>query len=98
MRLGIIFDRTPSFVIELEDAATEFSDMIARDDYSGDQATIDVHRMAVEHLVGSARKMGIDGRFMSTIAALMDQVVAGGGGTLEMASVFRVIRGTGHSS
>lgn len=88
-----LFESTPSFLVEMHDAASEYRDMIHSAVYTGDQATIDVHRSAIEHLSSSARSVGVDSRFVDVAADLLDEAIMAGNGGSEIASVFHVLRG-----
>ena len=53
------FDAMPSFDPEIKHAAKEYDEMIARDAYEGDQATLEeVHVAAMQHLLGCAEQTG----------------------------------------
>ena len=88
-----LFESTPSFLVEMGDAASEYWDMIRSNVYKGDQATIDVHRAAIEHLSSSARSTGVDSRFVDVGAELLDEAISAGSGGSEIAAVFNILRG-----
>ncbi|QLC24926.1 NAD(P)-dependent oxidoreductase [Parasphingopyxis algicola] len=88
------FAAMPSFIPEIEHAAREYDEMIARDDYRGDQAALAVHVAAMEHLASSAERTGLDTRFTDLLLSLYGEAVQKGDGEMEIAAGIKVIRNT----
>ena len=82
----------PSFGVELQDAAEEYGPMIDRNDFSGNQATIAVHRAALAHLQASARSGGLNAIHVDAAAAVLDAAIARGDAELEVAAAIRALR------
>ena len=60
---GHAFDAVPSFLVEIAAEAAYYRNLIARGDYSGDQASLDVHVAALHHIVDAAETSGVNGAF-----------------------------------
>lgn len=87
------FEAMPSFVPEITHAAREYDGMIAADTFTGDQATIDVHVAAMEHIAASARASGMDTRFTDLLLAVFGDAQRRGLGSLEIAASVQVLQG-----
>ena len=57
------FDAVPSILIEVGAEAAYYRELIALGDYHGDQATLDVHVSAMDSLVATAERNGINAKF-----------------------------------
>ncbi len=87
------FAAMPSFDPEIKHAAKEYDEMIAKDCYEGDQATLEVHVAAMQHLLGCAEQNGLDTRFTKMLTSLYGDAVENGLGDKEFAASIKVFRG-----
>ena len=85
------FDSIPSMLIEIAAEAAYYSDLIAREDYHGDQATLDVHVSAMEHIVATAKQNRIGTTFPLALRDLFGQAAARHGDE-EIAAAIEVFR------
>jgi 3-hydroxyisobutyrate dehydrogenase-like beta-hydroxyacid dehydrogenase len=87
-----IFEAVPSFQIEIAAEAAYAERLIARRDFKGDQATLDVHFAAMKHIAGSARSSGVDAAFPDVLLDIFGRAVALGHGDDEIAGAIEVLR------
>ena len=85
------FDAVPSMQIEISAEATYYRQLIARGDYHGDQATLDVHVSSMDHWVATAEQNGINARFPAVLRALFGEA-ASEHGDEEIAAAIEVFR------
>lgn len=88
-----LFAAMPSFDPEIKHAAAEYDGMIAADSFKGDQATLDVHVAAMQHLLSCAEQNGLDTRFTKMLASVYGDAVEHGLGDMEFAASIKVFRG-----
>ncbi len=86
------FAAVPSWLVEIAAEAEYARGLIARRDYRGDQASLDVHVAAMEHIVGSANASGVSDAFPRLLVDLFSQAVARGHGAEEIAAGIEVLR------
>lgn len=89
---SLLFGAMPSFLPEISHAAREYDGMIAKNDFTGNQAALYVHLAAMEHLSDSARQVGMDSRFTELLLAFYGQAVRDGDGDKEIAAAIKVAR------
>lgn len=89
---GAAFDAVPSWLVELAAESEYYRGLIARGDYAGDQATLDVHVAAMEHILGAARASGVSAAFPALLVDLFGAAVARGHGDHEIAAAIEVLR------
>ncbi|OEJ25622.1 6-phosphogluconate dehydrogenase [Streptomyces agglomeratus] len=87
---------TPVAVRWLTGAVTGFmgayAEQVDAGHYPGDDATLDVHRAAIGHLVHAGRDRGIDGRLPELSQALIERAVVGGNGSDSYARLVELFR------
>lgn len=86
------FGAVPSWLIEIDAEADYARRLIARGDFTGDQATLDVHLAAMHHIVDAAGASGVDDAFPRLLVDLFGAAVARGGGAHEIAGAIAVLR------
>ena len=69
--------------------------LIARRDYRGDQATLDVVVASIDHIVAAAGASGVNGAFPRLLRDLFGRAVADGHGGEEIAAAIDVFRRPG---
>ncbi|MBT2492295.1 NAD(P)-dependent oxidoreductase [Streptomyces sp. ISL-96] len=69
-----------------------YAEQVDAGHYPGDDATLDVHRAAIGHLVHAGRDRGIDGRLPELSQALIERAVAGGNGQDSYARLVELFR------
>ncbi|MFN3643579.1 MAG: NAD(P)-dependent oxidoreductase [Gemmobacter sp.] len=79
-----VFQSVPSWLVEIEAEAEYSRALIQRGDFRGNQANLDVHLAAMQHLLHTARANRISTVFPSTIVELFGEAVARGHGALEI--------------
>jgi 3-hydroxyisobutyrate dehydrogenase-like beta-hydroxyacid dehydrogenase len=89
---GVVFDAVPSFGIEIAAEAHYARGLIRRRDYHGDQATLDVHLAAMEHIVAAAGESGVSDALPRLVRDVAAQAVAEGRGGEEIAALLEVLR------
>lgn len=85
------FDIVPSIEIEVSAEAAAYGEMLARADYRGVEATLDVHVASMDAWVSTAAQNGIDVRFPTVLRELFAEAAATHG-TEEIAAAFEVFR------
>ncbi|MET9518392.1 NAD(P)-binding domain-containing protein [Streptomyces sp. NPDC002994] len=87
---------TPVVTRWLRGAVTGFmgayAEQVDAGHYPGDDATLDVHRAAIGHLVHAGRDRGIDGRLPELSQALVERAVDGGNGGDSYARLVELFR------
>ncbi|MBT2397695.1 NAD(P)-dependent oxidoreductase [Streptomyces sp. ISL-100] len=69
-----------------------YAEQVDAGHYPGDDATLDVHRAAIGHLVHAGRDRGIDGRLPELSQALVERAVDGGNGGDSYARLVELFR------
>jgi 3-hydroxyisobutyrate dehydrogenase-like beta-hydroxyacid dehydrogenase len=87
-----VFQAVPSFLVEIAAEAAYYGTLLRRGDYRGDQATIDVHVAAMEHIARTATQNGINAEFPELILDLFSRAAATGHGLEEIAGAIDVFR------
>ena len=88
----VVFDAIGSFGIEIAAEARYARNMVRRRAYHGDQATLDVHLAAMEHIVAAAAESGVNGALPRLVRDLAAQAVDNGRGDEEIAALVEVLR------
>jgi 3-hydroxyisobutyrate dehydrogenase-like beta-hydroxyacid dehydrogenase len=86
-----LFDAMPSMLVEIAAEAAYYRDLIGRGDYHGDEATLDVHVSAMDHLVATADQNRINGTFPRFLRDLFGTAAAAHGDE-EIAAAIEVFR------
>ena len=86
------FDAVTSLAGDLAIAADECRDMISRGEYGGDQATLDVHVAAIEHIVASATASGVNAVLPAALLEVFDKAARSGHGDDEIAAAIEIFR------
>ena len=89
---AVVFDSVPSFGIEIAAEAAYARGLIRRRNYRGNQATLDVHLAAMEHIVAAAGDSGVNDALPRLVRDLAAQAVAEGHGDDEIAALVEVLR------
>jgi 3-hydroxyisobutyrate dehydrogenase-like beta-hydroxyacid dehydrogenase len=89
---AVAFDAVPSFGIEIAAEAAYARGLIRRRNYRGNQATLDTHLAAIEHIVAAADESGVNGGLVRLVRDLAAQAVAEGHGEDEIAALVEVLR------
>jgi 3-hydroxyisobutyrate dehydrogenase-like beta-hydroxyacid dehydrogenase len=89
---GAAFDALPSWLVEIAAEGEYARRLIRRSDFTGDQATLDVHLAAMRHILGAARLSGVDEAFPRLLVDIVSRAVARGHGAEEIAGVVQVLR------
>jgi 3-hydroxyisobutyrate dehydrogenase-like beta-hydroxyacid dehydrogenase len=89
---SVVFDAVPSFNVEIAAEAAYARGLIRRGEYGGNQATLDVHLAAIEHIVAAAGESGVDSGLVQLVRDLTARAVADGHGDEEIAALFEVLR------
>ena len=89
---AVVFDSVPSFGIEIAAEAAYARGLIRRRSYRGNQATLDVHLAAMEHIVAAAADSGVSDALPRLVRDLAAQAVAEGHGDDEIAALVEVLR------
>lgn len=89
---AVAFDAVPSFGIEIAAEARYARDLIARRDYRGDQATLDVHLAAMDHILAAAGDTGVNPALPQLVRDLTARAVSKGHGDHEIAALVEVLR------
>ena len=76
-------------VLKPEEAAAR---LIRRGDYAGDQASLDVHLAAMQHILGSAEATGVSTGLPRLLVEIASAAVARGHGAEEIAAAVEVLR------
>jgi 3-hydroxyisobutyrate dehydrogenase-like beta-hydroxyacid dehydrogenase len=88
----VVFDSVGSFGIEIAAEAAYARNLIRRRDYHGNQATLDTHLAAIEHIVAAAGDAGVSDGLPRLIRDVTAQAVAAGRGDEEIAALVEVLR------
>jgi len=91
---GAAFDALPSWLVEIQAEGTYYRGLIARGDYAGDQASLDVHVAAMQHILGAAEASGVSAAFPRLLVELFSQAAATHGPD-EIAAAIEVLRPQG---
>lgn len=89
---SIVFESVPSFGIEIAAEAAYARGLIRRRTYHGDQATLDVHLAAIEHILAAAAASGVHDGLPRLVRDVTAQAVADGRGDEEIAALVEVLR------
>jgi 3-hydroxyisobutyrate dehydrogenase-like beta-hydroxyacid dehydrogenase len=89
---SVVFDAVASFNVEIAAEAAYARGLIRRGEYGGNQATLDVHLAAIEHIVAAAGESGVDSGLVKLVRDLTARAVADGHGDEEIAALFEVLR------
>jgi 3-hydroxyisobutyrate dehydrogenase-like beta-hydroxyacid dehydrogenase len=89
---SVVFDAVASFNVEIAAEAAYARGLIRRGEYGGNQATLDVHLAAIEHIVAAAGESGVDSGLVQLVRDLTARAVADGHGDEEIAALFEVLR------
>jgi 3-hydroxyisobutyrate dehydrogenase-like beta-hydroxyacid dehydrogenase len=89
---AVVFDAVPSFAIEIAAEADYARTLIERGDFAGEQATLEVHLAAMEHIAAAAETGGVCTAFPRLIRDLTTDAVAAGHGQEEIAALIEVLR------
>ena len=94
-----VFGSVPSWLVEIEAEARYSRSLIARGDFHGTQATLDVHLAAMRHLLDTAESRRISTRFPRMIVDVFGEAVAEGHGDEEICGAIKAFesRPTGTS-
>ena len=88
--LSAMFALIPAWLHEVEHEAAYYDRLLEADRFEGDQATIDVHLAAMQHLLAATRSDAhLDDAFPAYLVALMSSLSARGMGELEIAAAIR---------
>jgi 3-hydroxyisobutyrate dehydrogenase-like beta-hydroxyacid dehydrogenase len=89
---GHFFDAVKALVGELAIAADRCREMIARGEYGGDQATLDVHVAAIEHIESTARESGVSAVIPAALLEVFGEAARNGHGDDEIVAAVEVLR------
>jgi 3-hydroxyisobutyrate dehydrogenase-like beta-hydroxyacid dehydrogenase len=89
----IFFEAVPSFVPEIGAAASEYKQMLAAQSYRGDQATLQVHVAAMNHLASAGKRYRLDPRFMDLLLSIYGDACKMGYSQQEIVAAMSVVRG-----
>jgi 3-hydroxyisobutyrate dehydrogenase-like beta-hydroxyacid dehydrogenase len=92
---GHFFGAVEVLIGELAIAAARSREMIDRGEYGGDQATLDVHVAAIEHIVDFADASGVNSTFPTALLQLFGQAARSGHGGDEIAAAVETFRRPG---
>lgn len=81
-----VFDSVPSWLSELDAESSYYDFLHGRDDYSGDQATLEVHLAAMSHLAAAARSRGISAALPDVLLQVFGRAIDLGHGSDELAA------------
>lgn len=87
-----VFGSVPSWLVEIDAEARYSKALIDKADFRGDQATIDVHLAAMQHLVDTATTQGVSAAFPAVILDVFKKAVSHGLGGLEIAAAVEAFR------
>jgi 3-hydroxyisobutyrate dehydrogenase-like beta-hydroxyacid dehydrogenase len=88
---SVLFGAVPSFLVEIDAEARYYQSLIARGDFHGDLATLDVHVAGMQYLVSTARANAINDALPTVLLSLFSRA-ARDHGDEEIASAIRVFR------
>lgn len=89
---SVVFDAVPSFGIEIAAEAALARDLIARDDFSGDQAALSTHLAGMEGILAAAEAAGVNSEFPRLVRDLAARAVEAGHHDDEIAALIEVLR------
>ncbi len=89
---SVVFDAVPSFGIEIAAEATLARDLIARNDFSGDQAALSTHLAGMKGILGAAEGAGVNSEFPRLVRDLTARAVETGHGEREIAALIEILR------
>jgi 3-hydroxyisobutyrate dehydrogenase-like beta-hydroxyacid dehydrogenase len=89
---SVVFDAVPSFGIEIAAEAALARDLIARNDFSGDQAALYTHLGGMEGILQAAEQGGVNSEFPRLIRDLTARAVASGHREHEIAALIEILR------
>jgi 3-hydroxyisobutyrate dehydrogenase-like beta-hydroxyacid dehydrogenase len=89
---SVVFESVDSFGIEIAAEAAYARNLVRRRSYRGDQATLDVHLAAMEHIVAAAGDSGVNAALPRLVRDLAAQAVDEGRGDEEIAALVEVLR------
>ena len=67
-------------------------DLIARNDFAGDQAELNTHFPAMEYILAAAETSGVNADFPRVVRDLTARAIAAGHGPHEIAALIEVLR------
>jgi 3-hydroxyisobutyrate dehydrogenase-like beta-hydroxyacid dehydrogenase len=89
---AVMFESVPSFGVEIAAEAAYARGMIRRRNYHGNQATLDTHLAAIEHIVAAAGSAGVNDGLAKLVRDLTARAVDEGHGDEEIAALVEVLR------
>lgn len=89
---AVVFDSVPSFGVEIAAEAAYARDLIARNDFSGDQAALYTHLAGMEGILQAAEQGGVNSEFPRLVRDLTARAVAGGHRDHEIAALIEILR------
>jgi 3-hydroxyisobutyrate dehydrogenase-like beta-hydroxyacid dehydrogenase len=89
---SVVFDAVPSFGIEIAAEAAYARDLIARNDFSGDQAALYTHLAGMEGILAAAEQGGVNSEFPRLVRDLTARAVAAGHREHEIAALIEILR------
>ena len=89
---SVVFDSVPSFGIEIAAEAALARDLIARNDFTGDQAALHTHLAGMEGILEAAEQRGINTGFPRLVRDLTARAVAAGHREHEIAALIEILR------
>ena len=89
---SVVFDAVPSFGIEIAAEAALARDLIARNDFTGDQAALYTHLAGMEGILAAAEQGGINSEFPRLVRDLTARAVAAGHRDHEIAALIEILR------
>ncbi|QSQ18558.1 NAD(P)-dependent oxidoreductase [Myxococcus landrumensis] len=87
----LFFAQKNSFLGLVSVTADAAQDMVARDDFSGDQCSLNTHVAAIEHIVRLSRDARISARFPQELLENYRRALGAGLGAQELPAVFRTL-------
>lgn len=79
-----VFDSVPSWLVEIQAEASYSQTLIKKADFHGNQAALDVHVAAMQHLHDTAKTNAISGHFPETLVKIYSDAVQRGFGDQEI--------------
>lgn len=87
-----VFDSVPLFGIEIAAEAALARDLIARNDFSGDQAALYTHLAGMEGILAAAEQAGVNSEFPRLVRDLTARAVDAGHREHEIAALIEILR------
>jgi 3-hydroxyisobutyrate dehydrogenase-like beta-hydroxyacid dehydrogenase len=89
---SVVFDSVPSFGIEIAAEAAYARDLIARNDFTGDQAALYTHLAGMEGILQAAEQGEVNSEFPRLVRDLTARAVAAGHREHEIAALIEILR------